>query len=1084
MMPAFFDDMYTTTDIGEEALVLPVSFAQQRLWFLHQLEPDNCAYNMPVAVRISGALNSALLEQSLNMLIERHEILRTAFLVVDNQPSQVVVANVPFQLKIEDMPGGVLGDQEDLVQRRMREEASIPFDLRRVLLMRVHLFRLAQEMHMLLLIVHHIIADGWSMHLLLSELGELYTALLVRRAEKPSTGSIQYGDFAVWQRKWLAGARLEQHIAYWSQQLAGATTSLDLPVDRPRSSMQSFRGALYTFLLPQRLTRRLETWSEQEGVTLFMTLLAGFQAFLYRYTGQKDLIVGTPVAGRTRVETEKVVGCFVNLLALRCNLAGNPRFRALVQHVRETCLEAYAHQEVPFEKLVDELQVQRDPARPPLVQVVLAFQNMPTAPLTFAGLTLQPVRIDSHAAKFDFLLDAEPGEQGLAGTVEYNSDLFNEATIASMMRQLQTLLEGIMTDPDGRIDDFSLLTRQESEHIQIECNPGAADYPRETPLQKLFEIQVELHPDTPAVVCGADTLTYRELNMRANQLAHYLLALGIGPDVPVALFLERSVDVLIGIMGILKAGGAYVPLDPAYPVERLRSMLEDSGSPVVLLHYQMRGRLPEHPARRVYLDTEWEQISAYSMANPPCYSSTDHLAYLIYTSGSTGYPKGVMVTQHGVLNLCYGFRGLFEDTRVRNVALITSVSFDISVNQMFPTLLFGKTLHIIQDAIKYNRKAFVQYVMQRHIHLFDAVPSYLNVLVGELEGEHIAHELCYILAGGEKLEQRLVQAIFQQFGTDVSVINMYGLTETTDINALMLITHNERDRAVTVGHPLQNNRIYIVNRRDQLQPIGVVGEVCIAGESLARGYWRRPDLSAEVFVPCPFEKGAMMCRTGDLGRWLSDGTIELQGRIDHQVKVRGFRIEPGEIETLLNRHMAVRESVVIVREDRPGDQRLIAYVVLKAEKSFPASELRRYLQQHVPDYMLPVVVLLADLPRTPNGKIQRKGLPVPEVSASETGYCAPGTKLEEALGHIWQDLLGVERIGIDDSFFEFGGHSLLATRLMMQIHREMDIEVPLRRLFETPTIRYLARYIEMARRLAALALSGPSSMSDEEEGVL
>lgn len=1069
----------------EEVIALPISFAQQRLWFLDQLDPGSPVYNIPAAVRIDGSLDVRVLEQSFNALLERHEILRTTFAVVDDQPVQVVATVQPFTLLLEDLQSCPPSEQEALVQQRMHLAAVQPFDLQQGPPWHVRVFRLATRAHILFLNMHHIIADGWSIGILWRELGVLYTSLLAGRPATLPELPIQYADYAIWQRKWLTGERFDQQMEYWRQQLAGVPLSLDLPTDRVRPPLQAFHGSLYDFLLPSTLVTRLETLSEREGVTLFMTLLAVFQTLLYRYTGQNDVLVGTPVAGRTRAEVENLIGFFVNTLVLRGDLAGNPRFSEVLRQMRDVCLEAYTHQDIPFEKLVDELQVPHNPAFSPLVQVVLALQNTPMPPFEFADLTLHPTRIDNGTAKFDLTLYLQQSEQGLLGTVEYNVDLFEAETIERLVAHLHMLLEGVLANPGQRIDDLPLLTESERKRVLIEWNDTTVAYPRERCVQELIEAQAAQAPHAAAVVFEGKLLTYNELNRRANQLAHYLRQMGVGPDVPVALCLERSLEMLIGILGILKAGGAYVPLDPGYPAERLGYMLEDCQAPVLLIQQRLEGRFIEKQCRVIYLDTDWDEIAAQSEANLPHTIQGDHLAYIIYTSGSTGRPKGVMVRQRGLLNLCFGLRAFFDDPAVHNVALITSISFDISVNQIFPTLIFGRTLHIISDALKHDGRTLIEYLLKQSIHLLDAVPSYLNAVLTDMQAEPVTSTLRYILIGGEKLERRLLEKSFVQLGTEVTIVNIYGLTEITDINSLAAITCEDSRRPITIGRPLQNNRLYILNSCYQLQPLGVIGEVCIAGESLARGYWNRPDLTAEKFTVCPFGDGEVMCRTGDVGRWLPDGTIELLGRRDQQVKVRGFRIEPGEIEHLLARHPGVRESVVIVREDQPGDQRLVAYTVPFPGEMPSSQELRQYLQLLLPGYMVPIVVLMTELPHTPNGKIDRKALPVPQSVDTDAGasFIAPGTSTEIALAAIWREILGVERVGVEDSFFDLGGHSLLATRMAMQIHRKVGIEIPLRRLFETPTIRELAHYVEIVRQVeAASQISQTTSAFEGEEG--
>ncbi|GAB4195282.1 MAG: hypothetical protein OHK0022_11910 [Roseiflexaceae bacterium] len=1083
MQPLFSDTQpgLNEGETAEEMVVLPASFTQQRFWFLDQLDPGNPAYLMPVAMRIDGPLDRDRLRGCLEALIKRHETLRTGLMVFDSEPVQVIAAEAALPWDCEDLCAADPAQREALLQERIDLVVSKPFDLGQAPLLRTHLFRVDDQRHVLVLALHHSIADGWSLNILLRELAALYADGPEALPDLP----IQYGDYVIWQQKWLAGPRLERQLAFWQAQLAGAPTALELPTDRPRPAAQTFRGALFHFTLPEPLTRQLQGWAAQHGCTLFMALLAGFQTLLYRYSGQTDLIVGTPVAGRPRVEMEGLVGCFANLLALRGDLAGNPSFATLAERVRAACLAAFANQDVPFERLIDELNLTRDPSRSPLAQAVLVLQNTPQPTLAFGQLLIEPIRIDNRAAKFDLLLDLVPDQDGLAGTVEYNTDLFDQTTIARMMAHWQIILEALARDPAARIDDLALLTPPEQALVLETWNRSQADYPRGALFHELFEAQAARQPEALAAVCEDRQISYGALNARANQLAHFLRRAGVGPDVPVALCLERSLEMVLAILGVLKAGGAYVPLDPEYPAERLQYMLDDSQPPLLLTTRHLRARLPETGARVVDLDADWGVIGQERDDNPARNAAPDHLAYIIYTSGSTGRPKGVMVRQGGMLNLCFGLRPFFNDPLVRDTALIASFSFDISVNQIFPTLLFGRTLHVIPDSLKYDSPALVRYLAQRQIQNMDAVPSYLNAVLGDTQGAWSATALRYLLVGGEKIERRLIEKLFQQLGPGPALVNIYGLTEISDINSIATISSPEIQGPVTIGRPLQNNRIYIVNRRDQLQPVGVAGELCISGESLARGYWGRPELTAEKFRPCPFEHGALMCRTGDLGYWRPDGTIVLLGRLDTQIKLRGFRIEVGEIEALLEQHPAVRENVVVVREDRPSDQRLVAYVVAHPGQPLDIADLQRYLQARLPAFMVPMLVLLAELPHTPSGKADRKRLPAPEPQEGGTVYTAPRTPTEAALALIWQEVLEVERVGVDDQFFELGGHSLLATRVMMRVKREFGVQIPLRRIFETPTVHHLASYIDLARRLTPLGYADPGALSDDdEEGAL
>jgi amino acid adenylation domain-containing protein len=1048
---------------------LPLSFAQQRLWFLEQLQPNTATYNIPTALRLSGDLDVAALEAGLNRILERHEVLRTTFALLEGEPVQIIHPYRHVKLPVIDLQSLEPAAREQAARQMVAHEIQQPFDLEAGPLLRVTLARLHPEGtrcdHLLILVMHHIISDGWSMGVFVRELTTLYSALARGDSIAAMLPALpmQYADYALWQRNWLQGAVLEQQLDYWRRHLV-AVPVLNLPTDYPRPVEPSTRGASQAIVLAPALHATLLELSRREGATLFMTLLAAFQVLLHRYSGQTDFAIGTPLANRTRGETESLLGCFVNTLTLRADLSGNPSFRELLRRVREVSLEAYAHQDVPFEQVVDALQPERDLSHHPLFQVLFTLQNTSSSDVALPGLTLHPVELEIESAKFDLSLFLAESDEGLTGGIEYSTDLFEAATIARMAGHLEMLLSVIAAEPDARIAHLSLLTAAEQQQVLHDWNQSVADYPRAAAVHELIEAQAARSPERTAIVFAGASLTYAELNRRANQLAHYLVAQGVGPDVLVALCVERSLEMLVGMLAILKAGAAYVPLDPAYPADRLRYMLSHSQAPVILTQAALVAKLPEHRAQVFRLDADWPSLAQQPTHNPPRTALPQHVAYLIYTSGSTGRPKGVMVTQQGLLNLVHGLRAYFDDPAVTTTGLITSISFDISVNQIFPTLIFGRTLHIIPDAVKFNSRALLRYLDDHQIHLLDAVPSYLQVVLNDVAPEQPPNVLRYLLIGGEKLEQRLLQAVFGQLGAPVTIVNIYGLTEISDINILGRIVAADLGTPITVGKPLQNNRIYIVDAWDQPQPVGIAGEVCVAGESVSRGYLHRPELTAERFVVCPFEDGQIMVRTGDLGRWRADGTVEILGRIDHQVKVRGFRIETSEIEAVLAQHPGVMECVVVVREESVGaysDKRLVAYLAPRDGMAAPsAEELRQLLGSQLPNYMVPsAFVVLDGLPRTPNGKIDRKALPAPQQETGQAVIDLPRDLIELQLARIWQELLGVERIGVRDNFFELGGHSLLAVRLMSQIRQHFDQQLPLSTLFHGATIEHLASAI-------------------------
>ncbi|HEX6291359.1 MAG TPA: amino acid adenylation domain-containing protein, partial [Herpetosiphonaceae bacterium] len=1072
---------------------IPLSFAQQRLWFFDQLEPGSSAYNIAAAIRLDGSLSLIALEQSLNAIVRRHEVMRTTFAAAKGQPIQVIAPELTLDLPLIDLTALPGQTRESEAQRLMHEEAQKPFDLHRGPLLRAAVLRLADQEHILLLTMHHIISDGWSTGVLVREIAQLYAAYVAGEPNPEQTRlpelPIQYADYAIWQRQWLQGEALDKELGYWTKRLGGALPVLELPGDYPRPAVQTLNGTRQPFELPAALSEKIRELSRQEDATLFMTLLAAFKTLLYRYTHQTDLLVGSPIANRTRAEIQGLIGFFANMLVLRSDLSGNPTFRDLLRQVREVSLEAHAHQDLPFEKLVEVLQPERDLSHNPLFQVAFALESAPISNTRMAGLTLTQLETDSGTSRFDLTLFVTDEGDKLSGAVEYNTDLFAPATIARLLGHYQALLEVIVADPNERIAYLPLLTEAERQQMLVDWNRSEAEYPRDAAVHTLIEAQAARTPDVPAIVFAGTALTYAELNTRANQLAHYLRAQGVGPDVLVALCVERSLEMIVGMLAILKAGGAYVPLDPAYPQERLAYMLSHTRAPVILTQAALVARLPEHQAQVFCLDADWPLLADQPTSNPVRIVDGDHLAYIIFTSGSTGRPKGVMVTQRGLINLVFGLRAYFNDPAVQTTGLITSISFDISVNQIFPTLIFGRTLHIIPDAVKFNSRTLLRYLHEQQVHLLDAVPSYMQAVLNEVAPEQPPNALRYLLIGGEKLEQRLLQAVFGQLGPAVEIVNIYGLTEISDINALGVLRASDLGKPITVGTPLQNNRIYILDQHNQPQPIGIAGEVCVAGASVSRGYLFRPELTAERFVACPFEDGQLMVRTGDLGRWQPDGTIEILGRIDHQVKIRGFRIEIGEIEAVLCQHEAVHEAVVTLREDTPGEKRLVAYieprtVALRAHQEPSAerddsdarrsvlgpAELRQLLGKQLPDYMVPsAFVFLDTLPKTPNGKIDRKALPAPELAAElDECFVAPSNPIEELLASVWADVLGVERVGTRDNFFELGGHSLLATQIASRVREAFQVELPVRGLFEAPTVA------ELAERIAALKGSLPS----------
>jgi len=1031
---------------------LPLAFAQQRLWFLAQLEPANPLYNIPAAFRVQGVLDVAALQTALDQVVARHEALRTTVAAPDGQPVQVVGPPRPVPLAVVDLTAPPAPAREAAAQAALTAEVRRPFDLTRDLLLRALLVRLGPAEHVLLLTKHHIASDGWSTGILWRELGHLYAA--ARAGQPPALPPlpIQYADYAVWQRQWLQGDVLAAQLAYWRTQLAGAPAQLALPTDRPRPAVQTGRGGHRTRPLPPALHAALEALSRQAGATLFMTLLAAFQTLLARYTGQEDLVVGSPIAGRTRVETEGLIGFFVNTLALRADLAGDPPFRTLLGRVREGCLEAYAHQELPFEKLVEELQPARTLSQSPLVQVMFVLQNAPRTALALPGLTLTPVRVESGTAKFDLTLAVTATDAGLQTTAEYNADLFDAATVDRLLGHYETLLAGVVATPDAPLSALPLLPAAERHQLLVEWNATATAYPRDCRIHELFEAQVARTPDAVAVVWGDQALTYAALNRRANQLAHHLRRLGVGPDGLVAVCLERTGDLVAALLGILKAGGAYLPLDPAYPTDRLAFMLADAQPRVVLTQTALRARLPASAAAVVCLDTA--PLAAEAPTDPPPLATATNLAYVLYTSGSTGVPKGVAIEHRSVGSLVHWAQGVFTPAELAGTLFATSICFDLSVFEMFVPLSSGGTVILVADA-----RALAERPARPAVTLVNTVPSVMAEL---LQAGAVPPSVRTVTLAGEPLPAPLADALYR-LGHVAKVYDLYGPSETTVYSTCAL---RRPGGPSTIGRPLANTEAYVLDRHGQPVPIGVPGELYLGGVGLARGYLHRPALTAERFVPHPFAPapGARLYRTGDCVRYRADGTLEFLGRGDHQVKLRGVRIELGEIEAVLGQHPQVQTAVAVVHAAAPGD-RLVAYVVPRPGMAPTADALRAFLEARLPAYLVPATYrVVAALPLLPNGKVDRQALAAqaPLPAAPEAPYVAPRTPVEAALAQLWAELLRVERVGVHDDFFALGGHSLLATRVVAHLRTRFGVALPVRAVFESPTLGALALAVVQA----------------------
>jgi amino acid adenylation domain-containing protein len=1051
---------------------LPLSFAQQRLWFLDQLEDQSATYNMPAALHLIGSLHVDALEQSLMEIVRRHEILRTTFPMLNGYPVQVIAPTLTLTLLVVDLQALPEVEQSAEVRRLATEEAQRPFDLANGSLLRVTLLKLGQEEHMLLLTMHHIVYDGWSIGIFIRELVILYEAFSKGAPSPLPELPIQYADFAHWQRQWLQGEVLETQLNYWKQQLAAAPPLLELPTDRPRPPVETFRGSTEPFQLNPDLTRKLKTLSQRSGTTLFMTLMAAFVTLLSRYSGQEDIVVGSPIANRNRSETESLIGFFVNTLVLRTHLQGNPTFQDLLARVRQVALDAYAHQDLPFEQLVEALQPERSLSHTPLFQVMFVLQNAPMERLELPGLTLASLEMEIVTAQFDMTLSIEEIEQGLNGELEYNMDLFDGVTITRMVRHFQRLLEAIVANPEQRVSELPLLTEAERHQLLVEWNNTQAEYPQDKCIHQLFEAQVEQTPDAVAVVFEDQQLTYRELNVRANRLSRLLVEQGVSPDTTVALLAERSIDFLSAMMAVFKAGGAYLPLDSNYPANRLYQVLEQSQTPLVLaaskfepVLSQVLVSLPSGKRPQVLLIEELLQQQR-SEENLPVCCTPSHLAYVIYTSGSTGAPKGAMLEHRGMLNHLYAKILELKLTDADTVAQTARQSFDISVWQFLAALLVGGRVHIFNDEVARDPAQLLEQMERQGISLLEIVPSLLRMMVEQigLSGANRPKlsKLRWLLLTGETLPPLLCRQWLNYYPA-IPMLNAYGPTECSDDVTHYPIYQPPAAEVlnIPIGRPVANMRLYVLDSQLQPVPIGVAGELYVGGIGVGRGYLNNAERTAEVFIADPFaqEPGARLYKTGDLARYLSDGNIEFLGRLDHQVKIRGFRIELGEIEAVLAQHPEVLQTVVVAWEDHPSNKCLVAYMVPNQEQGATPSELRRFLKEKLPDYMVPsAFVMLNSLPLTPNGKVDRHALPAPDTSRLrlEASFIPPRDTLELQLAQIWENVLDVHPVGVRDNFFDQGGHSLLAVRLMAQIQQQFGKNLPLVTLFQDATIEHLA----------------------------
>ncbi|MBW4417615.1 MAG: amino acid adenylation domain-containing protein [Myxacorys californica WJT36-NPBG1] len=1048
----------------------PLSFAQQRLWFLDQFEPGKPFYNLPAAVRLQGHLNVAVLEQSFNAIVERHEALRTTFKQVEGQPVQVIAkswseTNAPASsavfivlIDLQELP---VATREVEVQQFALKEAQQAFDLEHGPLLRTTILQLDATEYVLLLTMHHIVADGWSIGVMIRELAAFYQAFSTGQTPNLPDLPIQYADFAVWQQKQTD--MLETQLAYWKQKLQSAPPLLELPADRLRPPEQTFHGATQSLLLPKSLSEALKDLSHRENATLFMTLLAAFKILLYRYTNQIDLVIGTTIANRNRAEVEGLIGIFINTLILRTDLSDNPSFRTLLERVQQVTLEAYAHQDLPFEKLVEELQPDRSLSYNPLFQVMFQLRNAPMPDLELLGVTLSVLPIETHTTQFDLSLDVTEVADGLQVLMEYSTDLFDDSTITRMLGHFQTLLTGIVANANQSVSSLPLLTAAEHQQL-LEWNQTQIDYCLEQCVHQQFEAQVERTPDAIAVIFQDQQLTYRELNQRANQLAHYLQTLGVGADDLVGICVDRSLDMIVGILGILKAGGAYVPLDPAYPANRLAFMLTDAQVSVLLTQNHLHHCLPATDATVLCLDTDWQRIAQEPQTNPVSCSTPNQLVYVIYTSGSTGQPKGVMIEHRSLVNYTQAAVENWQLTRNDRVVQFASFSFDTSAEEIFPCLTGGATLVLRSNALSGWMVEFLQACQDWNITVLDLPTAYWHELTTSLERDRLAlpSSVRLVIIGGEKAQIDRFALWQKHVKSSVRLLNTYGPTEATIVSTQWEFTENSTHSALPIGSAIPNAQAYVLDQFLQLVPVGVPGELHIGGVGLARGYRNHPDLTREKFIANPFSSDpeARLYKTGDWVRYRADGNLEYLGRIDDQVKIRGFRIELGEIELALNSHAKVQTAVVLLREDMPGQKRLVAYLVLELEQILDLSELRHFLKEKLPEYMVPAIFVVLDtLPLTANGKIDCRSLPLPDQTRPELPTAsAPSTQAEQQLVKIWSEVLGLEQVGIHENFFELGGDSILSIQIIAKAN-QVGLRITPKQLFQHQTIAELAAVV-------------------------
>ncbi len=1033
---------------------IPYSYIHKQSKFLKKCESKISVLNIPLVWRIIGRLDVTVLEQSLGEIVRRHEILRITFLKENEETRKVIFSDMASKLFLIDLQKLCATEQDAKVQQLIYEETQQPFEMVQWPLLRIKLLRLAEEENILILTMHSIISDRWSLGVFFRELKELYNSFSKENHSTLPELLIQYIDFIVWKHLWLQGDKLKHQFDYWKKQLNGSIPVVQLNTDRSRPQFKNYQSKRHSFDLNNNLTEKIKSLSQQENVTLFITLLSAFNTLLYRYERQEDILIGFPINNRYHEELECLIGTFVNILVIRTYLSRKLTFQELLYRVSKLVLDAYTHKDLPFEKLVEELQLKSGLRHNPMFKIMFVLNNDLMPVLELSDLTIKPIEFKNRISEFDLTLELQETSNGICGWFEYCTNLFEPDTITRMTGHFKSLLEGIVADPKRRISDLPILTELERHQVLTEWNDTKTDYPKDLCIHQLFEVQVEYKPDTVVLVFEDKQLTYRELNSHANHLAHYLRFMGVGPEVIVGIYLERSLEMVVGVLGILKSGAAYLPLDPMYPKERLTFILEDSQAPVLLSQQYLVEKLPEYRSRILTLDACGEAISNESKYNLVYELTSNNIAAVIYTSGSTGRPKGVLLEHQGWCNVIIESIKVFGIRNSSHVLQLAPFSFDVSVWEIFTSLLAGAKLHLINRDFLLSDQTLVQLILDHTITTAFLIPSVLRHLTAEY-----MLTLKTIITGGECISEDLVAL----WAPDRSFFIAYGPTEATMLQSYIECKEGYY-RKPLIGRPIANIQFYLLDNFLQPVPIGSTGEICISGDGLARGYLNQPQLTVEKFILNPFnyEQNERLYKTGDLARYMPDGNIEFVGRIDQQVKIRGFRIEIREVEAVLAQHPAVKEAVVIAREDKYGEKRLVAHIVSYQKNKLPISELRNYLKQKLPEFMVPSAFMLIDnLPITPNMKVDRQELSKIKLARPEMkdSFVAPSNSVEKAIADIWCQVLDLERIGVHDNFFELGGNSLLAVRLFNEIEKGFGETLPLATLFQAGTVEQLSNII-------------------------